>query len=124
MSVLDPDSPLLSVKTLSGIHEDAVRCIYDERLNRLKRLADKPTEQLTEFIKVADDAFAFWTATSKLSEDREGRRQSLSEKLDRFFDRVVKYADYHSTAVLSDDEAAIKEEVIAKAKTNKAALIL
>ncbi|MEM8833973.1 MAG: hypothetical protein AAGB32_05475, partial [Pseudomonadota bacterium] len=109
-------------ETLSGIHEDAVRCVFDERLNRLKRLSDRPSEQLGAFVSVSDDAIQFWRATAEFPEDRPGRRQQLSEKLRGFFDRVIRYAEHHQDSNLSSTETKIKKRVIQQATSHKATL--
>ena len=122
MAILDSDSLLLSQKQLSGIHEDAVRCVYDERLNRLKRLCHDPDDQLSEFKKVTDEAHAFWCAVSKLPEDRGGRLSKVQDKLSRFFDRVIRYTDFHANERLSEGHLTLKREVIRNARDKKKAL--
>lgn len=122
MSGLDLDSPLLNVKNLSGVHLDAVRCIYDERLNRLKPLQARPLEQLNAFGPVVDDAFSFWTQVSDLPEDRSGRRTELAEKLSGFFDRVIRYAEFHDPKDLTEEEQALQKNIVNKTQTRKTAL--
>lgn len=124
MAVLEPDSLLLRQDTLSGIHEDAVRCIYDERLNRLKYLQDKPEEQLSEFRSVTDNAYVFWVSVSKLPEDRVGRKQKVKMKLSGFFDRVIRYADFHDDSNLTPTQSELKDTVIQNARDKKDALNL
>lgn len=122
MSVLHSDSPLMKLGKLSGVHEDAVRCIYDERLNRMKPYQGDPADQLTSFKEITDDAFAFWEAVSEFPEDREGRRAGLSDKLSTFFDRVIRYASFHDEATLSDEQRALRDSVIDNAEEKKLAI--
>lgn len=124
MAGLDLDSPLLHAKMLSGVHEDAVRCIYDERLNRLKPLKDCPDEQLRHLCAVADDAFDFWKQVSVFKEDYARRRKKVSEKLGLFFERVARYAHFHGDENLTGEQVALKREAIRNAYAKKDALII
>jgi len=124
MSVLDDDSPLMRLEALTGIHEDAVRCVFDERLNRLKRVCEDPVEQLKGISAVADDAMAFWNIVSALPEDRVGRRQSLANKLCLFFERAHRYADFHDDVDLTLDAIRIKSKMKQGADNKGLALLV
>ena len=120
MVALNDDSLLIRIGRLTGMHEDAVRCIYDERVNRLKPDRNSPDIQLSGLDRVVDDAYAFWVSVSNFPEDFEGRREKLSGKLGGFFDRVVRYANYHDDTQLTEEQKARKAAVIEKAMAKKA----
>jgi hypothetical protein len=124
MSVLHPDSLIMQLDHLTGNHEDIVRCVFDERLNRLKSLSDTPSEQLSVFKGVADDAMAYWEAVSVLPEDREGRRQKVAHKLSSFFDRVARYANFHDDETLNEYEKRLKTEVLQSAGNKQLSLLI
>jgi len=121
MPALDPDSLLLRQPKLSGIHEDAVRCVYDERLNRLKAVTD-PNDQLDGLREATNDAYQFWQDVETKPEDISGRREKVSKKVAGFFDRVVRYAEYHSDESLTGEERDLKQTVIQNARDKKALL--
>ncbi len=123
MSLLDPDSPLLALPDLSGVHEDAVRCVFDERLTRAKPL-EEPRVQLAQFNRIAAEALAYWNAVKAKPEDTPGRREKLAGKLDAFFNRVARYAQFHADDTLTPEAAALKQKVIEAASAHKAALTL
>jgi hypothetical protein len=114
MPALDQDSLLLRLPNLSGMHEDAVRCIYDERLNRLKKISD-PADQLDGFKEATDDAYKFWQDVKEKPEDMPGRKEKVSAKISGFFDRVVRYAEFHPDENLTPAQKELKQKVIANA---------
>ncbi|MGH1398723.1 MAG: hypothetical protein ACRBCT_05865 [Alphaproteobacteria bacterium] len=124
MSVLDPDSPVMQLDRLTGIHTDAIRCVFDERLNRLKYLEDRPVEQLEQLGRVADDAMTFWFKVSSLPEDREGRRQALADRLSSFFGRVSRYAAYHDSCSLSAEALKTRAETVQSADNKSLAMLI
>ena len=123
MSGLDPSSPLLEIRILSGIHQDAVRCIYDERLNRAKSLYGHPTDQFNLFSAIIEDAGKFWCQIKDFPEDITGRRQTVSKTLGNFFDRVIRYSNFHSPEGLTDQEKRLQQEVISTAEAQKEVLV-
>jgi hypothetical protein len=121
MPPLTKDDTLLQLPTLSSVHIDAIRCIYDERLNRVKDLLDKPVEQLTYFQEISDDAFSFWEAIQDYPEARPNVREDFKQAMSGFFDRVIRYAEFHDDASLSKGAQEQKGTLIAdvKAKIKK-----
>lgn len=115
MSLLDPDSLVMELDTLCGIHQDVVRCVFDQRVNRIKDLQTQPDEQLSELQKIATDAYTYWQKAKGLPQDYPWRRTKVAQTLSNFFNRIERYAMHH-TLQEHDPAQDLQKTVIQKAR--------
>ncbi len=113
MPALDQDDALLKLPNLCSVHIDAIRCIYDERINRVKDLKDSPATQFVYLKEISDDAFKFWESVSDRPEGRPDVRQDFKVAIFNFFNRVIRYAKHHEVDNLTPEQAQQQTDLIA-----------
>lgn len=112
MPALSSDDYVMQLPSLCGIHKDAVRCIFDERLNRLKIHANSPQNQLSGFQSALDDAYQFWADVIELPEERAGIKYEFTDTIQNYFERVKRYAGFHADEDLPPDQKKQKSDLI------------